>query len=52
MKTILITGATSGIGFEASVQLPTHQPKACAALGQDEGLAEQLWAKSAELVKL
>lgn len=45
MKTILLTGATSGIGYEASIVL-AREGHRVVMVGRDEALAEQVWALS------
>jgi retinol dehydrogenase-14 len=51
-RTITYLAASPEVEGQTGLYFEKNRPKPCAALGQDEGLAEKLWAKSAQLVKL
>lgn len=51
-QTITYLATSAEVEGKTGLYFEKNRPKECAPLGKDEGLAEKLWAKSAELVKL
>jgi retinol dehydrogenase 14 len=51
-KTLTYLATSPEVEGKTGLYFEKNQPKSCARLARDEALAETLWAKSAELVKL
>ena len=51
-QTITYLASSPEVEGKTGLYFEKNRPKTCAPLGRDDALAERLWAKSAELVKL
>lgn len=51
-QTITYLATSPEVEGKTGLYFEKNRPKTCAPLGRDDALAEKLWAKSAELVKL